>query len=37
MLNLKKGGQVGMTLMYGRLQVGHFIMDGIEFEHFIHF
>jgi len=23
-INIKKGGQVGVTLLYSRLQVGHF-------------
>jgi len=29
---LKKGNQVDVALLYSRLQVGHNIMDGIEFE-----
>ena len=31
-LQLKKGGQVDVALLYSRLQVDHCIMDGIKFE-----
>jgi len=30
--HLKKGGQVGVTLLYSRLQVGYNVMDGVKFE-----
>jgi len=32
LITSKKGGQVGITLMSSRLQVGHCIMDGVTFK-----